>query len=108
MAEKKFEGKKFTIVTRKAKPDEFTAKMIEKIKRGEKTAFLRPARMNPIMNKSDLREAEKEFPSGMPDCFNEVANEVLHDEISLPVLCVEYSKEWTNKYCTYCRFWAGV
>jgi len=98
----------YTLWTRKAKPDEFTAKMIEKIKRGEKTAFLRPKPINPIKNKSDLKEAEKEFPFEMPNFFKEVAYKVLHDEISLPVLCVEYNKEWTNKYCTHCRFWAGV
>ena len=108
MTEKKLEGKKFAIVTRKAEPDEFTAKMIEKIMRGEKTAFLRPEPMEPIRNKSDVKEAKKEFSGETPDCFTELASKILDDEIETPVLCVEYDKEWTNRYCAHCRFWAGV
>lgn len=98
----------YSLWTRKAKPDEFTAKMIEKIKKGEKTAFLRPTTMKTVADKSGLKEAEKEFPQEVPECFKEVSRKVLDDEISLPLLCVEYDKEWTNKYCSHCRFWAGV
>ena len=101
-------GKKFTLVTRQEEPDKFTADMIEKIKKGEKTMFMKPKPLKPVTSISDLEEAAKEFPSDLPECFENFAAQIMNGEIELPILCVEYDREGVRKYCSNCRFWAGI
>lgn len=100
-------GDYLTLVRRNVEPDEMTSRMIKKMKTGEKTVFIRPVKAV-LLDKSKVDTIVEDFPDEVPECVLDLAYEFSKPDTILPLLCVEYNKEWVQKYCRYCKLWMGI